>query len=358
MQPVFGLYTHIRANRIRSALLLIGLFAVVYGAAFVMMFFLVVPHSQEIGLQPVYSSGVTFLSYLPFITLGVMAWLGIGVVSNQAIVAMATDAKRVERKDELRLYNLLENLCISRGVPMPLLAVVDTPVLNAFASGLTEKRATVTVTRGLMDTLNDSELEAVLAHELTHIRNRDTQMMMIAVVIVGGFAMLSELLFRFLASGTSSRGSSRKSEGGAIAIILIAMAVAALGWLLSSLINFAISRSREYLADAGAVELTKNPDAMIDALLKISGNSDLENVATGVMQICFDNPRHNFFDLFSTHPSIQQRVEALIAYGGGSVQSAAQPAVPMVRRRGPWDVKPKVWPNASAGQGNPAPPNG
>src|SRR5262249_17267571 len=161
-------------------------------------------------------------------------------------------------------YNLLENLCISRGIPMPRLQIIETDVLNAYASGMSEKNYRVAVTRGLLNTLDDNELEAVLAHELTHIRNGDVQLMVVAVIIAGVITLFGEVVFRGLGrarwtSGRSSGGGKGKG-GGAIAIV-IALVIIAIAWFLSLVIRFALSRSREYLADAGSVELTKNPDA-------------------------------------------------------------------------------------------------
>src|SRR6185295_19400288 len=173
-----------------------------------------------------------------------------------------------------------------RGIPMPKLKVMDSPALNAFATGLNRRQYAVTVTTGLLKTLNDQEIEAVLGHELTHIRNGDVQLMVVAVIIAGVVGFFGELFFRMFtnlswnssgsgwSSGSSSRSSSssdsdsKSSGGGAIVVVIIAVALILVAWLLSQVVKLALSRSREYLADAGSVELTKNPDAMISALRK------------------------------------------------------------------------------------------
>jgi heat shock protein HtpX len=178
------------------------------------------------------------------------------------------------------------------------------------------------VTTGLVERLDDPEIEAVLGHELTHIRNGDVRMLVIAVVIAGVIGFFAELFFRVLfRAGLSFRGSrsssDRKGSGGVIIAILIAVALIAIAWLLSVVIRFALSRSREYLADAGSVELTKNPDAMIMALRKIEGRGELEGSTSAVMEMCVDNPRSGFADLFATHPSIDSRCEAIIKFAGG-----------------------------------------
>jgi heat shock protein HtpX len=217
-------------------------------------------------------------------------------------------------------------LCISRGITMPKLQIIETDVLNAYASGMNEKQYKVAVTRGLVNTLDDQELEAVLAHELTHIRNGDVRLMVVAVIIAGIVTFAGELAFRgFFRGGTRGRGwssdggsssGSGKKGGGALAIV-IALVIIAIAWFLSLVIRFALSRSREYLADAGAVELTKNPDAMIGALRKIEGRSEMPSVPSGIMEMCIENQKNSIADLFSTHPSVQRRVEKLMAVAGG-----------------------------------------
>ncbi len=225
--------------------------------------------------------------------------------------------------------------------------------------------------------LNDEELEAVLGHELTHIRNGDVQLMVIAVIIAGVVGFAAEIFFRiFFNSGSnwsfgSGRSSSRSSSssdgdkkgggGGAIVAILVAVALIVLAWALSLVVRFALSRSREFLADAGAVELTKNPDAMISALRKIENRGELDGATSAVMEMCIDNPREGFADLFATHPSVDARIRALVKFAGGHDQGRiarvedmetdlsdrssglananAQPdalAAPPPRKAGPW----------------------
>jgi heat shock protein HtpX len=218
---------------------------------------------------------------------------------------------------------------------------METDALNAYATGLNRRQYAVTVTRGLLNALNDAEIESVLGHELTHIRNGDVQMMVIAVIIAGAVGFFAELLFRGFfnfggygwgcgsgrgsswsssssSSSSSDNGNDRKGSGGAaIIVIIIAVVLIALAWLLSQLIRLALSRSRELLADAGSVELTKNPDAMISALRKVEGRGELPGATSAVMELCLDNPREGFSDLFATHPSVQSRVQALVKYAGG-----------------------------------------
>jgi heat shock protein HtpX len=238
---------------------------------------------------------------------------------------------------EPRVWNVLENLCISRGITMPALRIIETDARNAFASGVRRGAYSVTVTRGLLDSLNDAELEAVLAHELTHIENRDVQLLVVAAVFVGIISLVGDMLIRaprlFLWSsgGRSSRSSSssRSSKGGgggAIILILIAVAIFIIARVLAIALNFAMSRKREFLADAGSVELTKNPDAMISALQKVAGHSEVAAPAQ-VQEMFLDHPRAaGLGGLFSTHPSLEARIAALVRFGGGHVIDAVSPS--------------------------------
>lgn len=317
----YGLYTHIRQNRIRSIFLIAGLFVLVYLLSFAGGLLAAVMTEGDAPLEYLlWVARYYFFSSFPFVTVGTLVWLWIAYLFHQRMIDAVVGGHNVTRKEEPRLYNLLENLCISRGIPMPKLKIVEDDALNAFATGLNEKQYAISVTRGLLRHLDDKELEAVLGHELTHIKNGDVRMMVIAVVIAGVISFVGELIFRGifrsgLRAGRSSGG--RKGGGGAAIAILIALAIVAIAWILSIVIRFSLSRTREYLADAGAVELTKNPDAMIMALRKIENRGELADATAFVMEMCVDNPHSGFVDLFSTHPSIDRRVEAIVRTAGG-----------------------------------------
>jgi heat shock protein HtpX len=279
---------------------------------------------------------------------GALAWFVIAYFVQGKLISLATGARSVTRAQAPKLYNVLENLCISRGLPMPALQIIDTPALNAYAAGLHEGQYVVAVTRGLVDTLADDELEAVLAHELTHIRNRDAQLMVIAIVFAGIFAFFGDLIIRAwdfpygwaprpkregpwgsssdTSSGTSSgwgsdRGNKRSSgqgSGAAILAIAIAIAIILITWGVSTLIRLALSRSREYLADAGSAELTKNPDALVRALRKIEANPRFD-VPSRMEAFFIENPvADRVSGLFSTHPRIGDRIAALARYAGAA----------------------------------------
>jgi heat shock protein HtpX len=326
----YGLYTHIQSNKRRSIALLIGLFVLVYVLVFagaLLAEALTSHYSYNAGPYDnpplaylIRAAEFDFLKALPFATAGTILWIAIAYKFHQSMIDAVTGARVVSRADEPQLYNLLENLCISRGITTPTLRVADDDALNAFATGLNDKQYSITVTRGLIETLDDQEIEAVLGHELTHIRNGDVRMLVIAVVIAGVIAFFGEMVFRIFFQNMlwgGRRSSREEGKGGAGIAIVIAIAIIAVVWVLSIVIRFALSRQREYLADAGSVELTKNPDAMISALRKIEGRGEIPGANSAVMEMCIDNPREGFSNIFDTHPSVDKRVEALVKFAGG-----------------------------------------
>jgi heat shock protein HtpX len=313
----YGLYSHIQSNKRRSIALLIGLFLLVYVLVYAGA---LVGEALSVGapLDVLMRRALRdALSALPWATIGTVLWILIAYKFHQSMIDALTGGREVSRAEQPRLYNLLENLCISRGITMPKLKVADDPALNAFATGMNEKQYAITVTSGLIDRLDDAELESVLGHELTHIRNGDVRMLVIAVIIAGAISFFAELVFRLMFQGGLRFGRGGRKGGAAAVAILIAIAFIAVAWVLSLVIRFALSRSRELLADAGSVELTKNPDAMISALRKIEGRGELAGATSAVMEMCVDNPREELSDLFATHPPIEQRIAAIMKFAGG-----------------------------------------
>jgi heat shock protein HtpX len=256
----------------------------------------------------------SFLSTAPFIILGVLVWFTIAWFSHSAMIKAATDSKPLARNENKRVYNLVENLCISAGMTTPQINIIEDDSLNAFASGIDQKTFSVSLSRGIIDKLNDEELEAVIAHELTHIRNRDVRLLIVSIVFVGIFAFISQTIFRTLQFGGGGRG---KKDGGWA--IIIALLLALVGYLISSLLRFALSRKREYLADAGSAELTHRPLALASALRKISDDPTIEAVKRkDIAQMFIENPQgkekkssFSFGSLFATHPPISKRIQLL-----------------------------------------------
>ena len=258
-------------------------------------------------------------SLIPFILVGVIIWFAIAYFANVRIINSATNAKSLERKENMRVYNLVENLCMTKGMKTPKIQVIEDDSLNAFASGINERTYTVTLSRGIINKLNDEELEAVIAHELSHIRNRDVRLLIVSIVFVGIFAIIAEITIR--SAFRSSSRSRSDNKGSAAAILLIAFVVAIVGYFFASLMRFAISRKREYLADAGAAEMTRNPMALASALRRISEDSCIEAVKRNdVAQLFIEHPKektkkNSLFSglngLFATHPPIKKRIEVL-----------------------------------------------
>src|SRR5438309_1442566 len=260
----YGLYTHIQSNKHRSIALLIALFFLVYLLVYAGALggeALTIDAPPDVLLRRALSDA---LYAAPWATLGTALWIFIAYKFHQSMIDAVTGGREVTRQEEPQLYNLLENLCISRGITTPKLKVIEDDSLNAFATGMNDKQYSITVTTGLINALNDAEIESVLGHELTHIRNGDVRMLVIAVIIAGVISFVAELVFRVTFQGgfrVRSRDGERGRGGAAAAAMVIAVALIAVAWLLSIVIRFALSRKREFLADAGSIELTKKPDA-------------------------------------------------------------------------------------------------
>jgi heat shock protein HtpX len=317
----FGLQSQIRRNNTNSVLILLMFPVVFIGLTWLFFFFLsfsqknnYAAEGQQFDLMSLVNNN--FLHTIPWVSIAVIAWFAIAWFTHSTMIKKATSSKPLERSENKRVYNLVENLCISTGMVMPQVNVIADDSLNAFASGIDNKSYTVSLSRGIIDKLNDQELEAVIAHELTHIRNRDVRLVIISIVFVGIFAFISEAIFRSMRFGSLGRGK----KGGAGAAILIGLALALVGYLIATLFRFALSRKREYLADSGSAELTRNPLALASALRKISGDPTIEAVKRkDVAQMFIENPqlsknKKDSFSLgvlFATHPPIQKRIEIL-----------------------------------------------
>lgn len=312
-----GLDKQVRSNNLKSSLLLtgfpllilIGVFAVTY-----------VFSIDEEGTPNLDLATSMFLQTIPFVLIGVGIWFLIAFWGHSKMIDFATGSHTLERKDNMRVYNLTENLCMSVGMKMPILKIIESPALNAFASGLTEKNYTVTLTRGIVEHLNDEELEGVIAHELMHIRNKDVRLLVITIIFVGIFSLIVNLTFRTFLHSLFAGGRSRRSDGkGGGAAILVILLVAVVIYFLSIIFKFALSRKREYMADAGAAQMTRNPMALASALRKISGNHHVDVRNDEVQEMFIENRPDDssmgflgsIGNLFSTHPPIQKRIQIL-----------------------------------------------
>jgi heat shock protein HtpX len=348
-----GLQTYIWNNNIRSVLLLIGFPILLLGMVFCLTLGMVIA-----GMLPpgdAYGGAIPYavhlmLSAAPLAIIVAGVWFVIAYVFNQAIIDFATGSRPISRADLPEAYNLLENLCISRGLNMPTMRVIETDGMNAFASGLHEGRFSITVTRGLLNSLDKDELEAVLGHELTHIINRDVRTMVVAAIFAGIITLICQIIYRgIMWGGIGGRGGGGR-RGNVGLFLIIALVVGAVGYFLAIVIRMAISGAREFVADAGSVELTKNPDAMISALQKVSGNAHLEAPAS-MRAMFLEDDDEGIMGLFATHPPVAKRIEALSRYAGGRVSEPA-PAAPAPASPAP------VAPTATPGPNDPHGPWG
>jgi heat shock protein HtpX len=309
----FGLQNQIWKNNTNSVLILVMFPIVFFGLAWLFFFLLSFSSGETVAISSV---NYSFLRTVPFIFCGVVIWFIIAWFAHSSMINAATDSRPLARNENKRVYNLVENLCISAGMAMPKVNIIEDDSLNAFASGINSNTFSVSLSRGIIDKLNDEELEAVIAHELTHIRNRDVRLLIISIVFVGIFAFISETLFRSMRFGRIGRG---KKEGAGI---IIALLLALFGYLIATLFRFALSRKREFLADAGSAELTHRPYALASALRKISADPTIEAVKRrDIAQMFIENPQvkeekssFSFSSLFATHPPVSKRIELLEQY--------------------------------------------
>lgn len=331
MMQASGLRTHIWNNNWKSGALLAGFPVLILMLIYAGL--LVVSAAQgSTSLAAGFGDATRRLpGVLPVALIVAGVWFTIAWLFHQSMIDAMTGARPVTRKDEPELYNLLENLCISRGLAMPSLRIIETPARNAYASGLKQSQYSITLTRGLVETLERDEIEAVLAHELSHIRHNDVRLLVISVIFVGIISVAAQIFARGMLRGSLGRvgGARRGSGGNAVIFVLIGFAIVAVAYALAIVIRFALSRRREYMADAGAVELTKNPDAMIRALQKISADPKIEKAPAEVREMFLYDRETGFAGLFATHPPIEKRIEALVSYGGGRIEppSGSVPAI-------------------------------
>lgn len=270
-----------------------------------------------------------FYKALPY-TLGVTGvWFIIAYFANTAIIRSATHAKPTERKENIRVYNIVENLCVAGGIEMPKINIIQDDDLNAFASGIDINSYTITLTTGIIEKLDDDELSAVVGHELTHIKNRDTRLMVVCIVFVGIFSTLIAVIFKLMRGALhSSRRSRNKNNGSGVivflAILLVALVWCTVGYAFTTLTRLAISRKREYVADAGGAELCQNPLALASALKKISQEPGLSRInRDDVAQLYIVHPDEEGDEgimkgllakvnvIFCTHPDTPERIALL-----------------------------------------------
>lgn len=268
----------------------------------------------------VYGEGRTYTG----LTIAILFSLGMAAISyfsGDKIALSVSGAKPIAHDENKYIYHLVENLCITAGVPMPKIYLIEDPAINAFATGRNPKNASIAVTRGAIEKLTNEELEGVVAHELSHIKNYDIRFMMLVAVMVGAITIMADFMLR--SGGLFRGGKSNDREGGSqlfAILMIVGIILAILSPFIAELIKLAISRKREYLADASGALLTRYPDGLASALEKIANeNMPMRKASTATAHMFISNPfkggRKKFASLFSTHPPVEERIRKLRTMG-------------------------------------------
>lgn len=293
------MYTQIDSNK-RKTLLLVALFiAVLVFAGWAFSFY------TKSGYAGVVFAGIVSL----LMTL-------IGYFQGDKIALAASGARRVSREENQYLCRMVENLCITAGIPQPKVHVIQDPAINAFACGRDPEHASIAVTSGAIEKLQNEELEGVIAHELSHVKNYDIRLMTLVLVLVGILALLSDWFLRYRFYGRDRNSNSRSGNQFQAVLLIVGLALLALAPIAGKLIQLAISRKREFLADASGALLTRYPEGLARALEKIRDqNIPLARANNATAHLYISNPfggaKHFFANIFSTHPPVNERIKTL-----------------------------------------------
>lgn len=285
------MYNQIDSNKRKTRILMALFFAFVIGIGFLF---------EQMG----YGYGAVVIAV---VISFFMSWLS--YYHSDKIALRSSGAREISQKDNPYLYRMVENLCIASGMPMPKVHIIDSPALNAFATGRDPEHASIAVTTGLLGALENEELEGVIAHELSHVKNYDIRVMTIVIVLVGSIALLSDMFFRM-----SLFGGKRENKNTHPAFIIIGIVLLILSPLIAELIKLAISRKREYLADASGALLTRYPEGLARALEKIAASEvPFQKANSATAHLFISNPfkGKKLKNMFSTHPPIEERIKKL-----------------------------------------------
>lgn len=304
------------SNSIRTLYLLGLLVALVLGLGYGALFVFEMQRLHWTDTQRALSEAAALFPMIaPYLLAATAVWVVVSLALNRFLIGRASGARRCKPGAYPRAERILTALCQRSGMAVPQLAVIEADEMNAYASGIYSAEYTVTLTTGLMSRLSDAELEGVIAHELCHIKHRDVRLMVMGAAVTGGIALLLDFVFllseravRFAIVGGIVGGDDDDIFSGWIAFIVF-LPLVVIAWFMTQLINLGISRTREYMADAGAAEMTGNPAALISALQKVREDCDL-GAPSGVMRMCIEAPPA-LIELFSTHPDTDKRIEAL-----------------------------------------------
>ncbi len=327
-----GIQTQIQRNNMMSILLLLMFPIIILGMIWVFLALINYfgngyynDYGELVHQLSIDEVNYYFITTIPWVIVGVGIWFCIAYFSNTSMIRNAVGAQSVTRMENPRLYNIVENLCMTCNMEMPKINIVNDPGLNAFASGIDNKSYTVTVTTGLMNLLNDQELAGVIGHELTHIRNRDTRLLITSIIFVGIVSTIMSMSLRMMNNVMvfgRYHDNDRDGRGSGLSfwlILIVGIICTFIAYIFTLITRFAISRKREYMADAGGAELCGDPLALASALRKISGNPGLGSTKReDVAQLFIIHPKDmesgfmNFMNsLFSTHPDTEKRIAIL-----------------------------------------------
>ena len=327
-----GIQTQIQRNNMMSILLLLMFPIIILGMIWVFLALINYfgngyynDYGELVHQLSIDEVNYYFITTIPWVIVGVGIWFCIAYFSNTSMIRNAVGAQSVTRMENPRLYNIVENLCMTCNMEMPKINIVNDPGLNAFASGIDNKSYTVTVTTGLMNLLNDQELAGVIGHELTHIRNRDTRLLITSIIFVGIVSTIMSMALRMMNNVMvfgRYHDNDRDGRGSGLSfwlILIVGIICTFIAYIFTLITRFAISRKREYMADAGGAELCGDPLALASALRKISGNPGLGSTKReDVAQLFIIHPKDmesGFMifmnSLFSTHPDTEKRIAIL-----------------------------------------------
>lgn len=301
-----------KINRRNTLVLLVALTALAALLGYLIGWVLETESSNTVPLLS--KGGVAVAALMAAVSVG---WSAISLAFGDKMVLAMANAKEIDKADAPQLYNVVEEMAIAAGVPMPKVMVLETDALNAFATGSKPGSGTIAVTRGLLNSLSRDELQGVVAHEMSHLANLDTRYMVVVGVTVGLIALVCDMLLRSLAWGRGSRSSSsNKKGGGAVILIILLIVVAILAPIAAKFVQMAVSRQREYLADATSVQFTRNPGGLISALGKLAEKAEpFPGVSRATQHLFIVNPVQTFTTkssaLLATHPDIADRIARL-----------------------------------------------
>jgi heat shock protein HtpX len=308
------IYDHISANRRKTTVIILlfplVLCALMYVTVFAVAYFMRDPRDSYTTLQ---AANIWAMQIFPFIFAAGFIWVAVSWFAGDSMMLAAAGAYEIRRDDNPEVYSLVENTAITAGLPMPKVFIVPDDSLNAFATGRSPEHSAVALTRGIIKKLNKIELEGVIAHEMAHIGNRDVRTMMIVITGIGILTFIGELMLRF---GLRMRG--KKNPGPLIALLGLVLMI--YGIFLAPLIMYALSRRREYQADAAASLITRDPGALASALAKISADSRVEALDSVPLMsaACISRSGEGkssfgsfISELYSTHPPVEKRIQAL-----------------------------------------------